>query len=234
MEKGGLLMNRFNRVVVVLLLLATIIVMTAVLVVPRPIIGLLQQWLWNLDMNLSFVPPLTLLVIGVGLALLVDVVCAVLIWLEIRRRSPKAVKVQSVSGAQAELTVDSVARRLEHNIGQLDGVLSIEPDVLGKRGGVEVEIGLETIPEVNVPAKTEEVSQVTRKVVEDEMGLKLRKVKVNIHHAPYPTKPPMVPQQPPRVTEPPTVSEDVSSLLEPPLASDLPDTAEASVTNEDV
>jgi hypothetical protein len=37
-----------------------------------------------------------------------------------------------------------------------------------------------------VPTKTEEVCQVAREVVEDRMGLKLRKIKVNIRHAPYP------------------------------------------------
>ena len=214
-------MNTFNRVVVILLLLATIIVMTTVLVVPRPTIEGLQQWLWDLDMNLSFVPPLTLLVVGVALALLVDVVCAVLIWLEIRRRRPRAIKVRSVSGGQAELTVDSVSRRVEHSIRQLDGVISVEPNVLGKRRGVEVVIGLETSPEVNVPAKTEEVCQVTREIVEDNMGLKLRKVKVNIKHAPYPIGQP-------------TVSEHIPDLTEPPMASDTPDTTEPPAAFEDV
>ncbi|MBC8248806.1 MAG: alkaline shock response membrane anchor protein AmaP [Anaerolineales bacterium] len=212
-------MNTFNRVVVILLLLATIIVMTTVLVVPRPAIEVLQQqWLWNLDMNLSFVPPLTLLVVGVALALLVDVVCAVLIWLEIRRRRPRAIKVRSISGGQAELTVDSVSRRVEHSISQLDGVISVEPNVLGKRRGVEVVIGLETSPEVNVPAKAEEVCQVTREIVEDKMGLKLRKVKVNIKHAPYPIGQPVVSELTLASPEPPVVPEPTSHPPEPPAA----------------
>lgn len=179
-------MNTFNRVVVILLLLATIIVMTVVLAVPRPMIEVLQQWLQNLDMNLALVAEPLLLIVGVILALLVDVVCALLLWLEIRRR-PRAIRVQSISGGQAELTVDSVARRLEYNIGQLDGVISVKPNVWGRRGGVEVELDLETSPEVDVPAKTEEVCQVSKEAVEDKMGLRLRKVRVNIKHAPYPT-----------------------------------------------
>jgi len=211
-------MNTFNRVVVILLLLATIIVMTTVLVVPRPTIEVLQQWLWDLDMNLSFVPPLTLLVVGVALALLVDVVCAVLIWLEIRRRRPRAIKVRSISGGQAELTVDSVSRRVEHSISQLDGVISVEPNVLGKRRGVEVVIGLETSPEVNVPAKTEEVCQVTREIVEDKMGLKLRKVKVNIKHAPYPIGQPVVSELTLASPEPPVVPEPTPHPPELPAA----------------
>jgi hypothetical protein len=202
-------MNTFNRVVVVLLLLATIIVMTVVLVVPRPMIEIVQGWLWNLDANLALVVQPFLLIVGVLLALLVDVICAVLIWLEIRRRRPRAIKVRSISGGQAELTVDSVARRVEHNVSQLEGVISVEPNVLGKRRGVEVEIDLETSPEVNVPAKTEEVCQVTREVVEDKMGLRLRKVRVNIRHTPYPAEPPMVSEQTPYPAEPPAAYEDV-------------------------
>ena len=214
-------MKTFNRVVVVLLLLVTIIVMSIVLVVPRPAIEVLRQRLWNLDASLALVAPLVLLVVGVALALLVDVVCAVLIWLEIRRRRPRAIRVQSISGGQAELTVDSIARRVEHNVSQLNGVISIKPNVWGRRDGVEVGLDLETSPEVNVPAKTEEVCQVTREVVEDEMGLKLRKVRVNIKYAPYPTEPPMV-------------SEDISLPIEPPMALDTSDTTEPPAAYEDV
>ena len=214
-------MNTFNRAVVVLFLLATIIVMTIVLVVPRPAIEVLQQWLWNLDANLSLVDPLILLVVGVALALLVNVVCAVLIWLEFRQRRPKAIRVQSVSGGKAELAVESVARRLERNISRLDGVAFIQPNVWGKRGGVEVELNLETDPEVDVPTKTEEVCQVTREAIEDKMGLKLRKVRVNIKHAPY-------------STEPPTASEQITYLPEPPLASNIPHPPELPVAYEDV
>lgn len=227
-------MNTFNRVVVILLLLATIIVVTTVLVVPRPTIEVLRQWLWNLDANLALVDRLTLLVVGVVLALLVDVVCAVLIWLEIRRRRPRAIMVQSITGGQAELTVDSIARRLEHNISQLEGVTFVKPDVWGKRGGVEVELDLETSPEIDVPTKTEEVCQVTREAVEDKMGLKLRRVRVNIKYADYSTEPPAVPEHIPDLTEPPMVSEDIYLPIESPMASDTPDTQEPPAAYEDV
>jgi uncharacterized alkaline shock family protein YloU len=210
-------MNTFNRVVVVLLLLAAIVVMTVVLVVPRPMIEVVRQWLRNLDANLALISPPILLVMGVILALLVDVVCVVLLWLEFRRRRPKAIRVRSISGGQAELTVESVARRLERNISQLEGVTSVKPNVWGRRGGVEVGLDLETSPEVSVPAKTEEVCQVTREAVEDKMGLKLRKVRVNIKYAPYPTEPPTVPEHTPDVTEPP-MAPDTPDTTEPPAA----------------
>jgi uncharacterized alkaline shock family protein YloU len=227
-------MNTFNRVVVVLLLLATIIVMTIVLVVPRPAIEVLQQWLGNLDANLATIYPPVLLVVGVAVALLVDVVCTVLLWLEFRRRRPRTIRMQSISGGQAELTVDSVARRLEHNISRLEGVTFIKPDVWGKRGGVEVELDLETSPEVDVPTKTEEVCQVTREAIEDKMGLKLRKVRVNIKHAPYPTEPLTISDQTPDVIEPPIASEDISLPIESPMALDTLGTTESPAVYDDV
>lgn len=227
-------MNTFNRVVVVLLLLAIIIVMTIVLVVPRPAIEVLHGWLWDLDANLSLADPLALLVVGIALALLVDVVCAVLIWLEFRRRRPRAIRLRGISGGQAELTVDSVARRLEHNISQLEGITFVQPNVWGRGGGVEVELDLETSPEVDVPTKTEEVCQVAREAIEDKMGLKLSKVRVNIKHAPYPTESPTGSEQALYPPEPPIVSEDIFLPIESPMASDTPDTTEPPAAYEDV
>jgi hypothetical protein len=200
-------MNTFNRVVVILILLAIIIVMTVVLVVPRPMIQVVQRWLSNLDANLALVAQPLLLIIGVVLALLVDVICVVLIWLEIRRRRPGAIRVQRISGGVAELTVDSVARRVEHKVSRLDGVISVKPDIIGRRGGVEVELDLEMSPDVDVPSKTEEICQVVKEAVEDKMGLKLRKVRVNVKHAPYAVGQPIIPRPAPRVPQEPVVSE---------------------------
>jgi uncharacterized alkaline shock family protein YloU len=228
-------MNKFNRVVVVLLLLATIIVASIVLVVPRPVIEVLQEWLWNLDMNLSLADPLVLLVAGVALALLVDVVCVVLIWLELRRRRTNAIRVQSITGGEAELAVDSITGRLERTISRLDGVVLVQPNVWGRRGGVEVELDLETSPEVDVPTKTEEVCQVTREAVEDKMGLKLRKVRVNIKYAPYSTEPATVPEGIPDVMEPPIASEDTTvTPVESPVTLDISATTEPPAVYEDV
>jgi len=224
-------MNTFNRTVVVLLLLATIIVMTVALVVPRPVIEMLQQWLWNLDANLAMADPLILLVVGVALALLVDVICAVLIWLEFRRRRPKAIRVQSITGGEAELSVDSIARRLEHSISRLDGVALVQPSIRGKRDGVEVELDLETDPEVDVPTKTEEVCQVTREAIEDKMGLKLHKVRVNLHHAPYSTEPPTASDI--SAVEPPIDTEDFSLPIESPSPSAPLNTIEPPAAYED-
>jgi hypothetical protein len=52
---------------------------------------------------------------------------------------------------------------------------------------VHVRLNVETGPEIDVPAKTEEISQVAKEVIEERMGLKLAgKLEINIKHAPYP------------------------------------------------
>jgi hypothetical protein len=51
---------------------------------------------------------------------------------------------------------------------------------------VDVNLVLETSPDIDVPMKTEEVIEVTREVIVERLGLKLGKVQVKIKHAPYP------------------------------------------------
>jgi uncharacterized alkaline shock family protein YloU len=159
----------------------------------------------------------------------------VLIWLEIRRRRPGALRVQGIGGGEAELTVDSVARRLERDISRIDGVTYIEPRVTGGRRGVEVEFDLETDPEVDVPTKTEEICQVTREALEDSMGLKLRNVKVHLRHAPFSAQAPKVPDQATHTPKPPMVPDDVSHLPDPPVVShDVAPPTEPLMASDDV
>lgn len=121
------------------------------------------------------------------LAVLVFVVCGLLLWLELRRPRGKAVRVRKVSGEEAKVTTDSIAQRLTFNIDQLSEVISVKPKITAKGKGVHVRLNVETGPEIDVPAKTEEISQVAKEVIEERMGLKLAgKLEINIKHAPYP------------------------------------------------
>jgi hypothetical protein len=123
---------------------------------------------------------------GVVLTLLVWVICAAILWLEVRRPRPKTIKVLKISGGEAELTIDSIANRLEYNIDQLADIIKVKPVISPGRKGVKVDLELETSPEIEVPMKTEEVQQLTKDIVETRMGLRLDSVRVLIRHAPYP------------------------------------------------
>jgi uncharacterized alkaline shock family protein YloU len=108
------------------------------------------------------------------------------LYLELRRRPRRRVKLQKISGGEVELAVESIAQRLEYRVDQLADVVRVRPDIKARRNSVDVELNLETTPDIDVPTKTEEVCQVVRDVVEERMGLELGKIKVNIKHAPYP------------------------------------------------
>jgi hypothetical protein len=112
--------------------------------------------------------------------------CLFTLWLELRRPRKKIIRVQKMAGGEAHITTDSIAQRLAYNLDQLPDVIKVSPRITGRARGVDIDLLLETSPEIDVPMKTEEVLQVTREVVGERMGLKLGKVQVQIKHAPYP------------------------------------------------
>lgn len=182
-------MNVFNRLVVIVLLVVSMIVLPVVLVlVPaRPeIVTIIGQQGLSWLMAMSRQNQLTFILGGASLAVLVFVVCGLLLWLELRRPHGKVVRVHQVSGDTAKVTTDSIARRLEYNIDQLADVISVKPKIASKGKGVQVRLNVETGPEIDIPAKTEEISKVAREVIEERMGLKLAgKIEIHIKHAAY-------------------------------------------------
>jgi hypothetical protein len=62
----------------------------------------------------------------------------------------------------------------------------VNSHIRGRTRGVDIDLMLETSPDIDVPMKTEEVLELTREVVGERMGLKLGKVQINLKHAPYP------------------------------------------------
>ncbi len=183
-------MNVFNRITMILLLMIIIVILAviviSVLVFPAQVVEWAQQGAGILEDNLvpanRLMNRLAVFVIG-GVSL---IFCVLLLWLEIRRGRAKTITVQRISGGEAQLAIESIARRVEYNIKELADVVGVKPTVIRRGKGVEVQLDLETTPDIEVPMKTEEVCVVTREVVEDQMGLKLNNVKVNIRHAPFP------------------------------------------------
>ena len=178
-------MNIFNRVIVVLSLLTIMIVSAISFIVPLPILQIVNPFLQQLEANLK-ANQLFQIAGGLVLTLLIWVFCAAILWLEVRRPRPKTIKVLKISGGEAELTIDSIANRLEYNIDQLADIIKVKPIISPGRKGVKVDLELETSPEIEVPMKTEEIQQLTKDIVETRMGLRLDSVRVLIRHAPYP------------------------------------------------
>ncbi|PWH18348.1 MAG: hypothetical protein DDG58_06560 [Ardenticatenia bacterium] len=182
-------MHILNRILVVLGLLAVMVLSAVLFLAWGPFlqlaIGMLQQAYATLN-ALAESNPLLRWAGGFGLTVLIWAVCIALLWLETRRPRARTITVQQISGGHAELTVDSIISRLQYNLEQLPDIIHVWPRVRGARKGVRIDMAIETNPEVDVPAITEEIRQRTRDIMEQHMGLKLDSMRVVIRHAPYP------------------------------------------------
>lgn len=181
-------MNTFNKLIVIILLLLLLVLSLLLALFPIPTLqsvsAALQRaatWLQTLATN----QPLLYALGRVGLAVLGIVVILPMLWQEIKRRRPRAVRVVTETGSSASVTTDSVARRLAWHIDQLADVVSVEPHVSGGGKAVNVRLDVQTRPEIDVPMKTDEIVSVAKEVITERMGLQLGKVTVHIDHAPY-------------------------------------------------
>lgn len=182
-------MHILNRILVILGLLVIMVLSAMLFLAWGPflqiLVGMLQQA--NAALNtVAETNPLLRWAGGFGLTVLVWAVCIALLWLETRRPRARTIMVQQISGGHAELTVDSIISRLQYNLEQLPDVIHVWPRVRSARKGVRIDMAIETNPEVDVPAITEEIRQRTRDIMEQHMGLKLESMRVVIQHAPYP------------------------------------------------
>ena len=181
-------MNVFNRIVVILLLLFSVpllLLLIGVVVFPVQGADVLSALVGGLR-NISTATKLLIIVA----ALFLFIIDIILLWFELRQpAASQTVRIKQVTGGEAEMSTDSIEGRLAYNIDQLTDVIRVTPTVTGRGKGVEVLLAVETRPDIDVPAKTEEVMNVARQVVEDRMGLELARIRVNINHAPFPKRP---------------------------------------------
>jgi hypothetical protein len=182
--------NRIITVLVVIVLWAAIVILAAA---PEQALAWARQgldWVEVSLFQLAAMQPAWLYPLLRG-ATIVVVTLLTLAWLmqELRRKQTPVVKMRLPSGGEAAVTADSISRRLAWHIEQLADVNSVRPVVRTRGNSVDIDLNLQTAPDVDVPMKTEEVVAVARDVIETQMGLQLNKVKVNIEHAPF--KPPL-------------------------------------------
>lgn len=126
----------------------------------------------------------------VGIALLVFVVSIVLLFLELQRPPSRRLRVQQVSDGQVEVTDEAIVQRVAYTVSQLADVLRVHPRVAPANKGtaVDVFIEMETNPEVNVPQKTQEVINAVKQMLEQQMGLAVNKIQVQLAYSRKQTK----------------------------------------------
>jgi hypothetical protein len=121
-----------------------------------------------------------LLSLGGLLAFLVGLLLLVLEIFPLRR---KTVSLQDNSG---ELMIDSINGHLTYHLDLLPDVLRVRPKIVSRGRAVRATIYIETPPDVNVPQKSAEVQQTTRQVLEEQLGLLTKEIKVVIRPVDYP------------------------------------------------
>jgi len=200
--------NTFNRIVMILLILVAFLVVTIGLVVPAESLAVIRGVADNTLYTMNRLRPefiVSFRALLVLCAVFIDVLLVGLLILEVRGPAKHTLRVQRVGGGEVVVTAESLVERLQYQIDQLADVIGVRAHVAPRGGGVDVQVSLQTGADVNVPEKAEQVLEITRQVVEDQMGLRLaRKPRVNVHAMPTPGVPSraVTPAQPFRPTPP--------------------------------
>lgn len=208
-------MNVFNRVVMIVLILLGFAAAVALAVFSVAALDVVRIYVDALQKAL-FVDQYYLIFLG---ALAVWAVLMVILFvLEVHRPHYKTVRIKTKGGGKARLGVESVAQSLEYRIDELAGVRKVHPKIISRGRDVEVIIGLDTSPSVNVPVLTDQIIDLCHDIVEGQLGVKIRgKVTVNVKHEPYPrgTMPPTGPLGEAAIATTPTLAGTGSRRVKP-------------------
>jgi hypothetical protein len=178
----------FNRVVAALLWLVLLGVLTVFAVVPLGVIAQAQAWLAALAQILQgwqSANPTNFLIAQAAFGITVVLIFGILFWLELWAGRRRGVRIRTVEGGSAEVDTTSVGRRLEWHLDQLAEIIRVVPIIRSRGGSVDIKLEIEAAPDVDIPMKTDEVVEVTRDIVEQDMGLKLGKLDVHVRCAPF-------------------------------------------------
>ncbi len=180
-------MNTFNRVVATTLWLLLLVIVSLTATAPLSILQWLQsalsdlvQWVAQQQIENS-----TNFLIGqIAVAVAAVLLFGFLAFLEVWTARARGVRLRTGQGGTVELDTGSIARRLTWRLDQLSEVISVVPTVRSKGVAVDIKLEIETAPDIDVPMKTDEVVDVTREIIEQDMGLKLGKLDVRMRYAP--------------------------------------------------
>ena len=181
-------MNALNRAVTLIVLTLILILIIAMALSPNEVLSWMQMTMGKAVVAVSHFQQQD--VTNFNIARIAAVVAALillvpLIMAEFPRSTESLVRFRTPEG-EAQVTTDSIERRLAWHVDQLADVIAVQPQVQARGDQVDITLDVDTTPEIDVPMKTEEIMLVTREIVEDSMGLKIGKLAVNIRHTDYP------------------------------------------------
>jgi hypothetical protein len=215
-------MSTINRVVIVVALLALMALLTAVCVLPHVILTNVGQWLVDLGRYFNSVQPAWRLVLGLLLALLLDIVILFLIFLEVRPAHRRFIRVQQVTGGMATISTDSITQQLTYQLDPIPGVLKVAPRVTAKGDKVRATVDVEVGAGSDVPDLATELMEAVKTVLADSLGLQVYgQPEVRIKVAPSPT--PVVKKPQPKKEKPaPEMPRQTPPEIPPQVPAETP------------
>ena len=179
-------MNALNRILVVIVFALLFISVVVAAIFPFGTLALVGGVLASINATLTKLTaesPMKFLLGQIFMTVGAALVFLPIIWLELTRRGPATVYVRTNSG-NAVLTTNAVERRIAFHLDQLSDIVDVRPEVVAHGKKVDVFLRVRTTPDIEVPMKTEEIIAVTREIVEERMGMRLKKINVQIDHSP--------------------------------------------------
>jgi hypothetical protein len=178
----------FNRVVAALLWLILLAVLSVFAVLPLETLARLQTTLTVIETPVRAwreANPTNFLIAQAAFGVAVVLLFGTLFWLELWAGQRRGVRIRTVEGGSAEVDTNSVGRRLEWHLDQLAEVIRVLPTVKSRGGSVDIRLEVEAAPDVDIPMKTEEIVDLTREIIQEDLGLKLGKLDVHLRCAPF-------------------------------------------------
>ena len=167
-------MNIFNRFILVILILGLIVALTVVIIFPDQILIVVGQFLVNWGQYFAWVDQEQKLLrfgISIGLAVIVDLVLALLIFFEVKPKRKRFIKVEKVSGGKATVSLDSIARQILFRLDPLPGVVKVTPIIRPKGDKIQAHIDVLVTRELAVPQMADQLISTAKQALTDDLGL---------------------------------------------------------------
>jgi hypothetical protein len=180
-------MNTFNRITAIVLWTVLMAAVGVTAVAPITTVAWLQDALTQAAAWLGAqqeADASNFLIGKIAVGVIALIIFCLLIGLEIWSGQRRGVRIRTAQGGQAELDTSSISRRLSWQLDQLAEVISVVPIVKSKGGSVDIKLEIEAAPDIDLPMKTDEVVEVTRDLIEQDMGLRLGRLDVHMRYAP--------------------------------------------------
>ncbi|GIW05848.1 MAG: hypothetical protein KatS3mg060_0653 [Dehalococcoidia bacterium] len=179
-------MNVLNRLIVILLSVS-IIVCSALTILglalyQGEVIDIFRQVAAAYPRGVGLEPEV---VIGIGVfAAVLSILAAIVLWLEVVPGGAPGVRLQSVGGATAIVTNDAIVQRVRYEAERVPGVRQARASMKtnGREANIRIDARLAT--DAPVAPVVDQISGAVRDAIENQMGVRIRRLSVFVKHEP--------------------------------------------------